>query len=123
MPTQLTVIVPADHVAQTRQLARELFEIPENVVISRERFGFGGFVEYPLIPIGSDPETTEPTHYFCSDIYGTVKAFGLKAFVEAQNLPWLEVLEGDVRPILAARNLTLGQRLPEYPPQIWGVDR
>lgn len=121
---QLSFLVPATEVARARLVAREYFHIPEEVEITREGFGFGGFIEYPLGPaVGA-----EPTHYFCSDYYRADDTFGasehFKAWLAEQGPEdWLHPLEGDLRPTLEAMGLVLTERLPDYPVEILGIDR
>ena len=115
---QLSFIIEAQHVTHVRELARELFGVPQGVVITREEWGFGDFVEYPM----AASEGGEITHYFCSDKYQEPRAAEVIGFVWRQELPYLEVIAGDPRPLLAEMGLVLQERKPEYPAQILGID-
>lgn len=115
---QMSFIIEAEHIDAVRLLARELFGVPEDAVITREVWGFGDFVEYPL----SGSEGGEVTHYFCSDRYQEPRAAEVIGFVERQGLPWLSVIVTDPRPLLAEMGLVLQERKPEYPAQILGID-
>ena len=121
---QLTFIVPVEHIAWARSLAREYWNIPPEVVITREGFGFGDYIEFPLGP----SEGAEPTYYFCSDYYHTGTGYGqsehFKAWLQSQGeFAWLTPLEGDPRAELAARGLVLTSRQPDYPAEILGIDK
>lgn len=115
---QLSFVIEAQHVAEVRRLARILFGVPEDAVITRDVWGFGDFIEYPL----SGSEGGEVTHYFCSDRYQEPRAAEIIGFVQRQQLPYLSVQVTDPRPLLASMGLVLQERKPEYPTQILGID-
>ena len=122
--TLLSFLIPASEVARARLIARAYWQIPPEAVITREVYGFGDFIEYPMGP----SEGAEPTHYFCCDTYHTGEGYATAAdFVAwlAQQGPeeWLHPIEGDPRPTLAALGLVLTERLPDYPAEILGIDR
>ena len=119
---QLSFLVPVAEVEQVRAVAREYFGVPPEVVITREDFGFGDYVEFKLGP-ADGPQT----HFFCSDTYrhGTEQnqAEHFRAFLATKGLACLTPIEGDPRPLLASMGLVLKERLPEHPPEILGIDR
>lgn len=120
---QLTFVVPVERVEWARKKAREYWQIPEDVVITREGFGFGDYLEYPLCPVGG----TEPTHYACSDTYRPGTEYGqaehFKAWTAAQtDEAWARPFEGDVRGLLEQYKMELFERKPEYPEKILGID-
>lgn len=120
---QLSFLVPAAEIKRARGIAREYWQIPPEVKIVREIFGFGDYIEYPLGP----SEGAESTYFFCSDTYRIGEEFGssehFKAWLAQQGPEeWLRPLEGDTRPVLADLGLVLTERKPDYPAQILGID-
>lgn len=121
---QLTFVVPVAHVEWARKIAREYWQVPEDVVITREGFGFGDYLEYPLCPV----DATAPTHYGCSDTYRVGTDFGqsehFKAWLKTKGeFTWLVPFEGDVRHLLDQYQMKLFERKPDYPEEILGIDK